>query len=114
MCGGDENEESAGVGRDLGLDNDHCATWVSDDALGSKDTFLNVPHDLAGQPDRRRKTPGIEAASRAPRDARPSASRHSGASTGCRAASSSRRVVRPSNLARIIPCPSTTKIHGSD
>ena len=30
------------------------------------------------------------------------------------AASSSRRVVSPSNLARIVPVPSTTKIHGSD
>src|SRR5206468_10606730 len=37
-----------------------------------------------------------------------------GAVTSLRAPSSSRRVVNPSNLARTIPLPSTTKIHGSE
>ena len=41
-------------------------------------------------------------------------SRCSSPSMCLRATSSSRRVVRPSNLARTSPRPSTTKIHGSD
>src|SRR5437763_6421454 len=40
--------------------------------------------------------------------------RRSGPSTRLRAASSSRRVVKPSNRARTMPPPSTTKIHGSE
>ena len=40
--------------------------------------------------------------------------RRSGPSTRLRAASSSRRVVNPSNRARTTPAPSTTKIHGSE
>src|SRR5256885_5312297 len=79
-------------------------------------------HRLSAQPERNHRGAGRDECRDASQseDAQPRqlhsgpALEAPGAVTSFRTPSSSRRVVNPSNLARTIPLPSTTKIHGSE